>query len=63
MPPDRRYAAHESMLAAEDLDVVSVGTPSFLHHRHVVDAATSAAIPRPIPFVAPVTMADSPVKS
>lgn len=45
IPPDRRYAGHESMLAAEDLDVVSVCTPSFLHHRHVVDAAASAASP------------------
>jgi predicted dehydrogenase len=33
------------MLAAEDLDVVSVCTPSFLHHEHVVDAARSAAAP------------------
>jgi predicted dehydrogenase len=33
------------MLAAEDLDVVSVCTPSFLHHNHVVDTAQSAANP------------------
>ncbi len=33
------------MLAAEDLDVVSVCTPSFLHHDYVVDAAQSAAAP------------------
>jgi predicted dehydrogenase len=40
-----RYVGHDSMLAAEDLDVVSVCTPSFLHHEHVVDAATSDADP------------------
>jgi predicted dehydrogenase len=45
VPRDRRYLGHEAMLAAEDLDVVSVCTPSFLHHDHVVDAARSAAAP------------------
>ncbi|MEY7851769.1 Gfo/Idh/MocA family protein [Natrarchaeobius sp. A-rgal3] len=45
IPEDRRYVGHESMLEAEDLDVVSVCTPSYLHHRHVVDAARSAADP------------------
>ncbi len=43
--PDRRYDGHEAMLAAEDLDVVSVCTPSYLHADHVVDAARSAAAP------------------
>jgi len=43
--PERRYIGHEAMLEAEDLDVVSVCTPSLLHHRHVVDAARSAADP------------------
>ncbi|WP_247004384.1 Gfo/Idh/MocA family protein [Halosolutus gelatinilyticus] len=43
--PDRRYVGHEAMLEAESLDVVSVCTPSYLHHRHVVDAARSAAAP------------------
>jgi len=33
------------MLAAEDLDVVSVATPSFLHHDHVVDTVESEASP------------------
>ena len=42
---ESRYVGHDSMLAAEDLDVVSVCTPSFLHHEHVVDAATSDADP------------------
>ncbi|WP_254546850.1 Gfo/Idh/MocA family protein [Halomarina pelagica] len=45
IPPERRYVGHEAMLETEDLDVVSVCTPSFLHHRHVVDAARSAAAP------------------
>ncbi|ESP89996.1 Gfo/Idh/MocA family protein [Candidatus Halobonum tyrrellensis] len=45
IPDDRRYDGHEAMLAAEDLDVVSVCTPSFLHDSHVVDAARSAADP------------------
>ncbi|WP_226013363.1 Gfo/Idh/MocA family protein [Halomicrobium salinisoli] len=45
VPSERRYVGHEAMLEAEDLDVVSVCTPSFLHHRHVVDAARSAADP------------------
>ncbi|WP_227377652.1 Gfo/Idh/MocA family protein [Haladaptatus halobius] len=41
----RRYDGHEAMLEAEDLDVVSTCTPSFLHHRHVIDAAHSEASP------------------
>ncbi|GGN88499.1 Gfo/Idh/MocA family protein [Haloarcula pellucida] len=45
IPPDRRYVGHEAMLDAEDLDVVSVCTPSYLHADHVVDAARSAADP------------------
>jgi len=45
IPTDRQYVGHEGMLAEEDLDVVSVCTPSFLHHRHTVDAARSAAEP------------------
>lgn len=42
---DRQYCGHEAMLAQEDLDVVSVCTPSFLHHQHTIDAAQSAADP------------------
>ena len=45
VPEERRYVGHEAMLAAEDLDVVSVCTPSYLHRDHVVDAARSAADP------------------
>ncbi|WP_137290504.1 Gfo/Idh/MocA family protein [Natronorubrum halophilum] len=43
--PDRRYADPEAMLASESLDIVSVCTPSYLHHEHVIDAARSAADP------------------
>lgn len=45
VPTDRRYADHESMLAAESLDAVAVCSPTWLHHRHAVDAARSAAAP------------------
>jgi len=45
IPPEQRYVGHEAMLAAEDLDVVSVATPSFLHHDHVVDTVESEASP------------------
>ena len=45
IPPARRYLGHEAILAAEDLDVVSVCTPSLLHHEHVIDAARSDAAP------------------
>lgn len=45
IPPDRRYVGHETMLESENLDVVSVCTPSFLHHDHVVDAAQSSTDP------------------
>lgn len=45
IPSDRQYRGHENMLAQEDLDVVSVCSPTFLHHQHVIDAAQSAANP------------------
>ena len=45
IPPERRYLGHERMLAEEDLDVVSVCTPSLHHHDHVVSAAYSDANP------------------
>jgi len=38
VPPDRRYLGHEAMLESEDLDIVSVATPTYLHHQHVLDA-------------------------
>ena len=45
IPEERRYLGHESMLENETLDVVSVCTPTYIHHQHVVDAARSAADP------------------
>ncbi|WP_424005383.1 Gfo/Idh/MocA family protein (plasmid) [Haloarcula salina] len=48
IPVDRRYGSHDSMLGQEDLDVVSICTPSFLHHEHTIDAAKSAADPEVI---------------
>jgi predicted dehydrogenase len=39
VPESGRYDSHEAMFEAEDLDVVSVCTPSMLHREHVVDAA------------------------
>jgi predicted dehydrogenase len=45
IPADRQYVGHEPMLEAEDLDIVSVCTPSYLHADHVIDAARSAADP------------------
>jgi len=45
IPESGRYLGHEAMLESEDLDVVSVCTPSYLHHDPVVDAARSAADP------------------
>ncbi len=45
VPESQRYVGHEEMLATEDLDVVSVCTPSYLHRDHVVAAANSASDP------------------
>ena len=45
IPEKGRYLDHEAMLEGEDLDVVSVCTPSYLHHRHVLDVARSSADP------------------
>lgn len=39
IPEERRYLGHEAMLETEDLDAVSVATPTYLHHDHVIDAA------------------------
>jgi predicted dehydrogenase len=63
IPPERRYVGHDAMLAAEDLDVVSVCTPSFLHHDHVVDTVQSDAAPDVIwcekPIASSVTDAEN----
>ena len=45
VPENGRYVGHEAMVEHEDLDVVSVCTPTFLHHRHVLDVARSNANP------------------
>jgi predicted dehydrogenase len=45
VPEADRYPGHEAMLEARDLDVVSVATPTSLHHEHTVAAARSAANP------------------
>ncbi|MFB6174221.1 MAG: Gfo/Idh/MocA family protein [Halobacteriales archaeon] len=39
LPESGLYTDHREMLEAEDLDAVSVATPSFLHHEHAIDAA------------------------
>ncbi len=45
IPESGRYVGHEAMLSAEDLDVISVCTPSFLHAEHVIDTAEAANAP------------------
>ncbi|PSQ10285.1 oxidoreductase [Halobacteriales archaeon QS_5_70_15] len=42
LPDSGLYADHSEMLREADLDVVSVCTPTFLHHEHVLDAARIA---------------------
>jgi len=39
LPESGLYADHREMLREADLDAVSVCTPTFLHHDHVLDAA------------------------
>ena len=55
----KRYVGHEAMLSAEDLDVVSVCTPSFLHADHVIDTAESASSPELIWCEKPIASAVS----
>lgn len=66
LPPSKRYQNHEQMLAEESLDVVSVCTPTTLHHRHVVDAARSPANPDAIwcekPIATRLSAADEMIK-
>jgi len=45
IPEEGRYRDHREMLDGEDLDAVSVATPTYLHHDHVVDAARSVSEP------------------
>ncbi|SFG85404.1 Predicted dehydrogenase [Halopelagius inordinatus] len=67
IPEDRQYLGHEAMLESEDLDVLSVCTPSYLHHDHVVDAARSAAAPEVIwcekPIASSVSEAEAMVSA
>ncbi|WP_226482757.1 Gfo/Idh/MocA family protein [Natrinema amylolyticum] len=66
IPSDRRYVGHEAMLDAEDLDVVSICTPSYLHHEHTIDAARSAADPDAIwcekPIASQVSAAEEMIR-
>jgi len=39
VPEHSRYTDHVEMLEREDLDVVSVATPTLFHHEHTLDAA------------------------
>lgn len=45
IPTNRRYVGHKAMLETEELDVVSVCTPTVFHYDHVLDVAQSAADP------------------
>lgn len=38
VPKLKTYTDHEAMLAAEQLDAVSISTPHTLHHRHILDS-------------------------
>ena len=59
IPTDNQYEGNKSMLALEDLDIVSVCTPTFLHHKHVIEAARSAASPDVIWCEKPIASAVS----
>lgn len=65
IPPEHRYTNHQEMLASEDLDIVSICTPSYLHHDHVVDTAESPSAPDAIwcekPIASSVTDANEMV--
>jgi predicted dehydrogenase len=67
VPEDRRYDSHRAMLDAEDLDVVSITTPTFLHRDHVVDAVRSAGAPSVVwcekPIASSVTEATEAVEA
>lgn len=66
VPPDRRYADPAAMLDAEDLDVVSVCSPTMFHHEHVQLAATTAdpdAIWCEKPVAANVADADDAIRA
>lgn len=45
IPLSRQYLGHKEMLEKENLDVVSICTPSYLHAEHTLDVAQSDANP------------------
>lgn len=45
VPASERYRDHHAMLESEKLDALSVTTPSFLHHDHVLDAVRTEGGP------------------
>jgi len=59
LPESGLYDDHRAMLDAEDLDVVSVCTPSSLHHEHVLDAARAENPPEVIWCEKPIASAVS----
>jgi predicted dehydrogenase len=67
VPAERRYRDHQAMLAAEDLDVVSVCTPTFLHHQHTLDAVNAPNPPGVIwcekPIASSVTESEEMVRA
>lgn len=62
IPSENQYLSHEAMLGSEQLDVVSVCTPSFLHAQHTIDAARSAADPEIIWCEKPIASSVSAAK-
>lgn len=48
IPEDHRYIGHKTMLESEDLDIVSVCTPTVFHRDHVIDTVESGAEPNVI---------------
>ena len=45
VPETHRYHSHSAMLAAEELDAVSIATPDRYHRDHVLDTVRSSADP------------------
>lgn len=57
VPERRRYGGLDRLLAAEDLDALSVATPAGLHHDHVLAAVDSPADPAVVLCEKPVATA------
>lgn len=45
IPSEHRYSDHQDMLETEELDVISICTPTFLHAKHTLDAASLSNTP------------------